>query len=665
LTGRTHGAPPPVIGAFVGLAVASMALAMLPFRLQLVEHNHDVGHADAAAYAEMADSLIHGRWFHVDYISWYFIKYAPDIVRPEDHWPPLYSLTIAPFFLLLGKTAFAAKLPSLIISCFLLPLVIYSLTRELSNSKLTGLAAGVGVLFSPVIFRDSLYCLSDIIYTFVVCAGVLFAAKSLDDERYFYPLGIFIGLAYYAKGSGLIPIPFYALFYVISYRSIKKVITDKRIWISFLIAFLALLPWLIRNYVHFRDPLFSTQRFSAGYVGYENWEAGTYDLYWGEKPPPGYFDKYKEELISSIGLKFMSDLDNGNVSEELKKAFKTKKISLPDDTKISVKIEGDKWLIKDKNIYTVRKKDDKLNIYIGGIPHVIKMTKDYLKQYFWWIFMDIRSGWGKFGSEAFLTYFTNLPALLGLFLLWGNRKRHAVWLISLSLILFLSIGWSPIYRLALPMIPLMMAMGWATYFVILRAILRLLSKIPLGRLRVKSLEQKIINSRPGGFVSGKWNAEIQSLISLKDKLELNAIAGFIICFMAMSVIIPSAESVRNSIKKSGYPYREGAQEWMDMGNWLRENALSDSITMTRNPWELHFYSEQPAIQIPRTTLNKTIEVMLYYKPDYIIPQLDIRPSLKPLVEGKLPGLELIYDNKKIQLYKINYDILPKPDDLKG
>lgn len=100
-----------------------------------------------------------------------------------------------------------------------------------------------------------------------------------------------------------------------------------------------------------------------------------------------------------------------------------------------------------------------------------------------------------------------------------------------------------------------------------------------------------------------------------------------------------------------------------MGKWLKENAPPDSITMTRNPWELHFYSDQLAIQIPFTSLEKTIEVMRYYRPTYIIPvipgvHLTPRPSLKPLVEGKVPGLELVYDNKKLQLYKINYDSLP-------
>ena len=32
--------------------------------------------------------------------------------------------------------------------------------------------------------------------------------------------------------------------------------------------------------------------------------------------------------------------------------------------------------------------------------------------------------------------------------------------------------------------------------------------------------------------------------------------------------------------------------------------------------------------------------------------------LKPLVEAEAPGLELVYDNKKIQLYEIDYDVLP-------
>jgi 4-amino-4-deoxy-L-arabinose transferase-like glycosyltransferase len=635
----------------------TVCLAVFLIKCKIAYPVKYVGHADASGYAEMADSLIHGRGFEVDYISWYFIKYDRKIIRPEDHWPPLYSIAIAPFFLVLGKTAFAAKLPSLIISCFLFPLVLYSLARELSGSKFAGLAAGLSVLLYPFIFRWSLHCLSDVLYGFVVCAGVLYAVKALDNDKFFYPLGIFMGLAYYAKGSGLVTIPGYVLFYVIARRSIKKVFTDRKFLTSLLIAFLILLPWMIRNYIHFRDPLFSTQRFSAGYVGYEDWEEGTYELYWGEKPPPSYFDKFRESLLFSVKPEFQTDLDNGSISADLREEFKNNNISLSKDARVSVKKTDSRWLIKDNQIYTVRKKGDELNIYEGGIPHVVKMTIEYLKRYFWWVFMDLRSGWGKFSSEAFLTYFTNAPAILGIFLLWGNRKRHAVWIISGLLILFLSIGWSPIDRLALPMVALMMALGWATYFVVIKTILILLSKIPMRRLAVESRNL---------FGTGNLERKRQEALAFarrgisfaKTGGGIRMLAGVITFCLVMPVVMRSAESVNTAIEKSGYPYREGAQEWMDMGKWLRENAPPDSITMTRNPWELHFYSEQLAIQIPRANLQKTIEVMRFYRPNYIIPQLDIRPSLKQLVEGEVPGLELVYDNKKIQLYRIDYSLLP-------
>ena len=61
----------------------------------IVSSVQHVGESDASGYAEMADSLSHSRWLSVEYISFFFIKYA-GIPRPEDHWPPLYSFLISP-----------------------------------------------------------------------------------------------------------------------------------------------------------------------------------------------------------------------------------------------------------------------------------------------------------------------------------------------------------------------------------------------------------------------------------------------------------------------------------------------------------------------------------------------------------------------------------------
>jgi hypothetical protein len=82
--------------------------------------------------------------------------------------------------------------------------------------------------------------------------------------------------------------------------------------------------------------------------------------------------------------------------------------------------------------------------------------------------------------------------------------------------------------------------------------------------------------------------------------------------------------------------------------------------MTRNPWELHFYSEEKAIQIPLTTLARTIEVADYYGATLLIPD-PARPALKPWAAGTIPGLEKVHESRGLPLYAIHYEALP--DDL--
>lgn len=582
---------PYVIILFIFGFVVFLTKCLIAYPIQYV------GHADASGYAEMADSLVHGRGFEVDYISFYFIKY-PHIYRPEDHWPPLYSIFIAPFFLIFGKSAFSAKLPSIIISSFFLPIVLYYLTRELSKNRVAGLSAGLTILLSPFFYENSLHCLSDVTYAFVVSAFVLFAVLSFDRKKYSYLAGFFMGLAYYAKGSGILLIPCYILFYIIAHIKFKRwrlqiqpiwnAIKSKAFLMSLFIAFLVLLPWMIRNSIHFHNPFFSTQNFVSGYGGYVDWEIGTYELYWGEKPPPTFRDKFKD-----------------------------------------------------------------------GIGYVADMTWKYFKTNVWWTFMDIYSQWGKFGKRAFLTYFVCVPALPGLFLLWGNKKRHIVWITALVLLAFLSFSWFPIDRMILPIIPLMIVLSWSAYYVILKAIFKYINKVlvfifdRISKFLIKSMTK----IKSIAIYKDMVNANLQSIKNILFDLKISV--GFAtLCFMA-PVIILSSESIISDKKNRGYPFRETDQAWMDMGKWLKNNAPSDSITMTRNPWELHFYSEQPAVQIPRASLDKTIEVMRFYKVNYIIPQLNIRPSLEPLVTGKVLGLELVYDNKTLQLYKVHHNLLGK------
>ncbi len=551
-----------------------------------------VGHADASGYAEMADSLVHGRGLEVDYISFYFLKYEK-ILRPEDHWPPFYSFLIAPFFLIIGKTAFAAKLPALIISCFFFPIVGYLLAKRFSRNGVVGFATGVHILLYPEFFEHSLYCLSDVTFAFMVCLTVLFAIKGLDDGRYFYPMGVTLGLAYYAKGTGLIILPAYVLFYLFCRSGTPNRHTDRQFVMGVGLAFLTMLPWFIRNAIHFGSPTFSTQQFAAGYIGYIPWEEGTYTLYWGENLP-------------SWGTKV------------------------------------ERW----------------------GIPNLIQKTMDFFYQHLWWAFIDIRSSTGKFEAGRFETYFTGIPAAVALSMLaistlyslhlrwtrplvgyilrrgdwsespalthvnriwrrihadlwtmlrpWCNQRLHIVWLVPLFMFGFLSLCWEPINRLAFPATPLIIAAGWTCYHLVARGLFRGLNY-----------------QRP--------------------------IVATILLLLLTFIVFHSVERVHEDWKRGGYPYREGGLEWMEAGRWIKAN-LPGSITMTRNPWELHFYSEEKAIQIPLAELDGIIKVGRYYGATHLIPDKG-RPALEKWLSGEIPGLELVYDGC-LKIYQIHYDRLP-------
>jgi len=371
-----------------------------------------VGESDASGYAEMADSLAHGKWLSVEYISFFFIKY-PGIPRPEDHWPPLYSFLIAPFYLLLGKTAFASKLPSLIISSLFLPLATYFLAKSFSKNRWASTGAAFTVMFYPSLFMWSLYCLSDITYAFVVCLAVLFAVKGMEDSRYFYPMGFFLGLGYYAKGVTLALIPALPIFYLIASGSWKSIFRDKRFWLGILLAFLVIAPWWVRNTIHFGKPLHSTQNYWSGYIGYG--KGGSYHVYWDKQPPSFWATKLP------LGTKHVAKKAKEYMDTNLQWALVDMPAKPGGDPPINLK-----YFITFEAVRTCFRNFPK---YPLGIP----------------------------------IGFLGIPAIIGLICLWRKRKIYIVPLVSGALFLFLSIFWAPIDRLALPTVALVAALGWTSY----------------------------------------------------------------------------------------------------------------------------------------------------------------------------------------------------------
>ena len=560
------------------VAVLVIGIAIFAFKCKITYPIKWLGGSgDSAAYPGMAENFIRGKGLSIDYIqySYFFAKMEyPEVTHPEAHYAPLYSLMIAPFFLTLGRNAFAAKMPAMLIASIFLPLFLYLLTKRLSRSRIAGFVAALSIAVFPAIFSYSLIPDDDAIFHFIVLACCFFIIKAQDSPKYYYPAGVFIGLSYYAKGSGLWVVPIYLVFCVI--WGGLKILRNRKMWVCFAIAFLVMLPWFIRNTIHFHNPVFSTQQYAAGYIGYKDWEEGTYSLYW-DKDMPSLFSKFKE----------------------------------------------------------------------AGFGKVWEKSWEAFMAHLWWAFVDMEESWGEFEADHVYSYLPGIPAIIGLFLFflsclyflfsrsspgeieqenegdkkrwvdsffmpWHNRELHVLWLVELSMIMLVSVTWEPMKRLMFPFIAINMAIGWTTYSIGIRQIF-------------------------------KWTR------------YSDIIATCLILLLAFPVIYVSVGEIYDDYEDDDFPYAEGGQSWMETGRWVKEN-IPDAIIMFREPAQLHFYTEGKVVQIPLAELDQIIKVMKFYKVTHIIPKNNMRPALRPLVEGKVPGFKLIYDDE-LEIYEIEYQYL--------
>ena len=72
---------------------------------------------------------------------------------------------------------------------------------------------------------------------------------------------------------------------------------------------------------------------------------------------------YASGLLFSVGLENKGSLDNGALSDSLRREFKNNKISLSDGAAVSKEESEDRWLITDGDkSYIVKKEEDKLDV---------------------------------------------------------------------------------------------------------------------------------------------------------------------------------------------------------------------------------------------------------------------------------------------------------------
>ncbi len=292
-----------------GVMLALVVGGLLAFEFVFIREMNFIGHADYADNGVVARNLLAGRGFTVDYVTQFFKPYA-GLSHPQETWPLLQPLLIAPFFKLLGESAFTAKLPNLVLE-LALALVVNALGSYIFDRRV-GLVAAILTLFNPFIFRLVIFPTSDLSFTLLalLALGQFFWATEKERMGKFsigsYAwAGLWAGLLTLAKPNGVLFIGIMLLWDVLWRWRERGWRTWFRSWLSFGLPALAFVaPWVARNLILFHSPLHSTEQVDAWVLKYQDWEK-IYSIYFTDVPNRSWLLRYGwDRVFQAIGVEF-------------------------------------------------------------------------------------------------------------------------------------------------------------------------------------------------------------------------------------------------------------------------------------------------------------------------------------------------------------------------
>jgi 4-amino-4-deoxy-L-arabinose transferase-like glycosyltransferase len=550
-----------------------------------------VGHADYSDNAVVARNLASGRGWVVDYVTQFFAVYD-GVTRPQETWPLLQPVWIAPFFLLFGATEWAAKIPNILFNIALL-LLVYRIGTRIWDRRV-GLLAAIFVLTNYLFFRLTIFVTSDLAFV-VLSVGAIYClylgARTENREQRTEPLengkgirrrmfssqffvlcsALLTGLMMLQKPSGAMIALGMGLWMLGTKRSeigdyLQALLRRKSppsnfvtlfapvvVWAT--VALLVLSPYLVRNMLLFGKPVYSTESHDAWILGYRGdgiaWD-DIYRVYAPEWGGPGVPDR-------SWILRWGFDYTAGKFMTQLR-ALR--------DYLLPV------WRGLPDALVPLSSADESKNI---AAPLAA------------WLALL-----GVIGALRFRLRLLSLlawayaPYLVFMLTYWRtNEERYWVILIPWLCLLAAWMLWAAYDRLA--------SIGdrrWA----------------PLGLLVVAVASASIVGfSRP----------DIARKVSAEPALWQPDIIAY---------------------------------------SWLEQNTPPGTVMMTRVPWQLNWHSQRPAVMIPNTADRELLmQIARHYKAEYLVLENlqrvkgDAAANLAPLIRPGsdqigtvIDGFELVY-----------------------
>lgn len=591
-----------LIGSRVG-AVAVLLLVSgiwLGYMAWVVGDMPYVGHADYADNAVVARNLVAGRGWVVDYVT-QFYKLYDGVTRPQETWPLLQPVWIAPFVALFGAHAWAAKLPNFIFTSVLL-LLIYRIGAHVWDRRV-GVTAALLTLTSHLFFKLIIYTTSDLAFVVFSLGAVYLLYRAVTDagdgaavmtkapglpqrlwlwltqHRFLVGSGGLTGLMMLQKPSGAVIAVGMGIWLLLETgrtandertatgrtandegrtpnwsRMLRQVLGRGVIWA--VPAVLILSPYLVRNLLMFGAPVYSTEKYDAWVLGYrgdsdEAWDE-IYRVYTPELAGPGLPDR---SWILRWGFdhsfeKFMTQVMAAR--DYLLPAWS----KLPDGLDRLVSRDEDKNLLAPSGAWLA---------FLGMIA-ALRFRRRLLRL--------LLLAFGLY-TLFLMTYWRT------------NEERYFVMLLPWLALLAAWMIWAGFDRLA--------AIG-----------------------------------------DGRWSP--LGLI----------LAGVVL----VTIMQPSWPKIAEKLENEPSIWAPDLAAYA----WLEANTPPDAVIMTRIPWQLNWHTERPAVMIPNTADRAQLLYLAnYYNAEYLILENQLRvksdaaANLNPLIQAQdvpigtqIDGFTLVY-----------------------
>jgi len=194
---------------------------------------------DEASHMNIARGLLEG----IDY-GYIHGEYS-DAYRP-----PVYPLTITPFFWIFGSSEFVARSVSAMFG-ILGSVVIYFLGKKMYSREI-GLYSALILAANPMHWFYSSKAMIEGILISLVILFLYTLYSSLKDRRYLIPTGVLLSLIFLTKYTGIVVSIFFILYILLWKRDLLK---SKYFYLALVLAFLVLTPWMSFNMRVYGEPL--------------------------------------------------------------------------------------------------------------------------------------------------------------------------------------------------------------------------------------------------------------------------------------------------------------------------------------------------------------------------------------------------------------------------